>query len=124
MRSFVEDGTLVGLIEFGQRALALVKHVPRVECEHCYRRFDLLWHPFKLGPFDCIANVLGKCCELLTLEWLRVAEIDIFDNDPRLLHVGDAEALGRQRRDQCDVLGKFLTSGRAACLTWLQTAVA
>ena len=62
--------------------------------------------------------------ELLALEWLRVAGASVFDNDPRLLHVSDAEALGRQRRDQCGVLGKFLTPVAQRAPTWLQTAVA
>lgn len=54
--------------------------------------------------------MLGEGSELLALERLCVAGAGILDDDSLVLNVGDAEALGRQRCNQCGVRGKLLTT--------------
>ena len=70
MRSFVEDGTLVGLVEFGERPRALVKDVPRMEREHCRVGFGFRRQSVEVEFIKSVASVLGEHCELLALEWL------------------------------------------------------
>jgi hypothetical protein len=66
--------------------------------EHCRVGFGLGWQPADLelagSVRGCaIADVLGEGCELLALKRLCVASIGVFNDDPRLLDVGDAESL-------------------------------
>jgi len=43
--------------------------------------------------------MLGERFELLALEWVGVTRIDVLDDDPGLLDIGNSESSRRQRRD-------------------------
>jgi quinol monooxygenase YgiN len=65
--SLVHHRTLIGLVEFGQRVLALVEYVARVEREDGCIRFGLRRQPREFVPIDSLTGVLGERFELLAL---------------------------------------------------------
>ena len=111
MRRLVEDRALVGFLEFDDPPVLLIEYVPRVERKDRCVGFGLRRQPFEIITLASrVTGMLDEGLELLALERLGVTSIRVFDDDPLLLDVSDAEAPRRQRCDQRGVLREVLTA--------------
>ena len=111
MRCLVEDGALVGFLEFDDPSVLLIEYVPWMQREHRRIRLGLGWQPFEVVALASrFPSVLNERFELLALERLGVVSVGVFDDDPLLLDVSNSEAPGRQRCDERGVLREVLTA--------------